>query len=87
MFILYRFLVHQLFLGATECHLEYYYLHYFPPNSANATKIIVAIKTHIFPLILLSVGKIQQFLSNLVAPHRAHWSLVHLHFIREVYLN
>ena len=38
-------------------------------------------------LFTLFVGKIQQFLSNLVAPHCAHGSLVPLHFIREVYLD
>ncbi len=38
-------------------------------------------------LFTLFVGKIQQFLPNLVAPHRAHGGLVHLHFIREVYLD
>lgn len=38
-------------------------------------------------LFTLFVGKLQQFLSYLVAPHRAHSGLVPLHFIREVYLN
>jgi len=38
-------------------------------------------------LFTLFVGKLQQFLSNLVAPHCAHGSLIPLHFIREVYLD
>ena len=62
MFTLYRFLVHLCIPGATECLLEFYYLHLFG-------------------------GEFQQLLPYLVAPHRANWGLIHLNFIREIYLN
>jgi len=87
MFSLYRsIIIHLCIPGATECLLEFYYLHYFPPNNPKITKTMVAIKTHIFPLILF-VGKLQEFLSNLVAPHGADRSLIHLNIIREKYLD
>jgi len=38
-------------------------------------------------LFTLFVGKLQQFLPNLVAPHGAAGSLVPLNIIREIYLN
>jgi len=38
-------------------------------------------------LFTLFVGKLEQFLSYLVAPHSAAWRLIPLHIIREIYLD